>query len=350
MTLTTYNTTFTEHNGESKESIDLKIEYGADFTGDELDDIRITLALNPASQSGTEDIVGFAFDIQNDAVSDLKIVEPITTALVPGATSSLSPTTPLTGIAANNVGDGYFYDFDLSTNGLNALPPYDVGIQLNKGGLGDGQVQSTTFVLTSLSGTNSLDAEQLLENTDWWIRLQSTSPPSGSSAKTGGKLGDIPTPGTFTPLININKVTNGVDDLEVLAGSEITWSYTVTNSGNVPLSNVSLIDDQEGAISNFIGGDTNNDGQLDLSETWVYEATGNAGVGDYNNIGTVAGDYNGTTVTDQDPSNYFGANPLININKVTNGVDDLEVLAGSEITWSYTVTNSGNVPLSNVSL
>ncbi|VXD10972.1 DUF7507 domain-containing protein [Planktothrix paucivesiculata] len=359
MTLTTYNTTFTEQNGSSNELIDLKIEYGADFTGDQFDDIKITLALDPTSQSGTEDIVGLAFDIQNDAVSDLKIVEPITTALTPGATSSLSLTPVLKGIAANNVGDRYLYDFDLSTNGGNALPPYDVGVQLNNQGLGDGQVQSTTFVLTSLSGANSLDAEQLLENTDWWIRLQSTNS-GGSSAKTGGHLGDIPTPGTFTPApaIAINKVTNGVDNLQVLAGSDVTWTYTVTNPGNVPLSNVSLTDDQQGQITNLTDGDDGNQ-ILDPGETWVYTATGIAGIGDYSNTGTVAGDYNGTPVTAQDPSNYFGANPQIQINKVTTantatGVltgDNLQnVLLGSPITWTYTVTNTGNVALSGVNV
>ncbi|WP_197046529.1 DUF7507 domain-containing protein, partial [Planktothrix paucivesiculata] len=133
-----------------------------------------------------------------------------------------------------------------------------------------------------------------------------------------------------------------------LAGSDVTWTYTVTNPGNVPLSNVSLTDDQQGQITNLTDGDDGNQ-ILDPGETWVYTATGIAGIGDYSNTGTVAGDYNGTPVTAQDPSNYFGANPQIQINKVTNGVDNLQVLAGSDVTWTYTVTNPGNVPLSNVS-
>jgi hypothetical protein len=128
----------------------------------------------------------------------------------------------------------------------------------------------------------------------------------------------------------------------------------VTNTGNIGLSNINVSDDQ-GVVTNYISGDDNADGILDTNEIWVYEGYGTAIVGDYSNLGIVTGDYtddlgNSVTVTDDDPSHYWGTDPNLVIDKVTNGTDHLEILNGSDIRWTYTVTNTGNVGISNVSV
>jgi hypothetical protein len=49
---------------------------------------------------------------------------------------------------------------------------------------------------------------------------------------------------------------------------------------------------------------------LDLTETWLYQATGTVKSGQYQNIGRVSGeDNNGTEVTDLDPSHHVGVLP-----------------------------------------
>ena len=92
-------------------------------------------------------------------------------------------------------------------------------------------------------------------------------------------------------------------------GSTVTFTYVVTNTGNVPLANVVVSDDKLGPITSFTG-DTNGNGLLDLTETWTYTTTATALAGQQTNIGTVtAQDANnppGTTVTDDNPANYFG--------------------------------------------
>ncbi|MGK7940825.1 MAG: SdrD B-like domain-containing protein, partial [Crocosphaera sp.] len=81
--------------------------------------------------------------------------------------------------------------------------------------------------------------------------------------------------------IDIEKFTNGVDAdtpdaaAEILAGDTVTWTYEVTNTGEVAFdeSEIKVIDDQEGIISNIIDqGD--GDSTLAAGETWVYEQTG----------------------------------------------------------------------------
>jgi hypothetical protein len=165
------------------------------------------------------------------------------------------------------------------------------------------------------------------------------------------------TPACPSPGINIVKFTNGDDANSppgptVALGSTVTWTYVVTNTGNVPLDNVVVTDDHLGTVSLFTG-DTNGNGLLDLTETWTYTQSGTATAGQYENLGTVTGESPFGSVSDDDPSHYFGSAPGINIVKFTNG-DDANSPPGpivpvdSTVTWTYVVTNTGNVPLDNV--
>ncbi|MCH2194303.1 LamG-like jellyroll fold domain-containing protein [Kordia sp.] len=53
-------------------------------------------------------------------------------------------------------------------------------------------------------------------------------------------------------------------------GEEITFAYTLYNNGEIPLSNISISDPFfGGVISGTYTGDTNNNGILEVSETWV---------------------------------------------------------------------------------
>ncbi|NEO97701.1 MAG: hypothetical protein F6K58_03135, partial [Symploca sp. SIO2E9] len=83
------------------------------------------------------------------------------------------------------------------------------------------------------------------------------------------------------PGIDIEKFTNGVDAdtpgaaAVIAAGDTVTWTYEVTNTGNVSFnaSDISVTDDMEGAITHIIDkGDGDN--ILDAGETWVYQETG----------------------------------------------------------------------------
>jgi phage FluMu protein gp41 len=93
----------------------------------------------------------------------------------------------------------------------------------------------------------------------------------------------------------------------VAAGSTVTFTYVVTDTGGAPVANVAVTDDKLGPITSFTG-DTNGDGLLDPTETWTYTAAAIALAGQQTNVGTVTGqDVNTlTTVTDDNPANYFG--------------------------------------------
>ena len=81
------------------------------------------------------------------------------------------------------------------------------------------------------------------------------------------------------------------DGINILTGEFIKWRYSVTNLGNYPLSNVSVTDSETSVTPAYVSGDTNGNGKLDLTETWIYEASGTAITGDYSNTGTAYGDF-----------------------------------------------------------
>ena len=168
------------------------------------------------------------------------------------------------------------------------------------------------------------------------------------------------------PEINIVKETNGTDNTcgNILVGEDVTWTYTVTNPGNIELSNVVVVDDNgtPGDTSDDITvtsytGDTDGDGNLDTNETWVFTLTGTAKAGEYTNIATVTADWafgqsSGSVGPVSEGDCYFGANPDVSIVKLTDGTDNqCPVLAvGEDVIWTYYVSNTGNIALAGVDI
>jgi hypothetical protein len=183
--------------------------------------------------------------------------------------------------------------------------------------------------------------------------------PNGSG---GGRNTDtyeqaIPTPGVSNSggaAIDIEKATSGHDTDQapgpsIVTGSAVEWTYVVTNTGNVPLSNVAVTDDQGVAVSCP-------QEALAPGESMTCSASGTAQSGQYVNVGTASGeDPTGVAVTDDDPSHYLGVSPAAALEKATNGHDADAApgpsnLAGTPVEWTYLVTNTGDVPLANVAV
>src|SRR5574343_1007983 len=55
-------------------------------------------------------------------------------------------------------------------------------------------------------------------------------------------------------------------------GGTAEFKYEVRNTGDVALSKIQVTDDRIANLT-FVGGDTDNDGMLDLNEVWTYTAS-----------------------------------------------------------------------------
>jgi hypothetical protein len=163
------------------------------------------------------------------------------------------------------------------------------------------------------------------------------------------------------PSVTIVKLTNGTDNNgskgpTLLVGTPVTWTYIVTNTGNAPLTDLRVTDDKAGAICTIPS-------LADGARTSCTK-TSTVVKGWYKNVGTVTarldtltsnGQVKTVTVSDTDVDQYFGAQPGIAIVKKTNGTDNNwapgpSIQVGQTVTWTYTVTNIGNVPLTQVAV
>jgi streptogramin lyase len=115
------------------------------------------------------------------------------------------------------------------------------------------------------------------------------------------------------PGIALEKRTNGEDadtppGPRFDVGQPVTWTYIVENIGNVDLTGVTVVDDN-GTPANPADDYTCPIGDLAAGE--VDELTcsqvGTAQNGQYMNLATVMGQYDGGEVSDDDPSHYFGS-------------------------------------------
>jgi hypothetical protein len=165
----------------------------------------------------------------------------------------------------------------------------------------------------------------------------------------------------YKPLakIAIEKRINGQDADSapgpyLLVGTSLTWTYVVTNIGEMALSNVIVVDD------NGTPGNTSDDLQvcgpftLSIGASQTCSLAGTAQLGQYVNIATATGTPpEDAPVSASDPAHYFGASPAVAVEFKANGnnADSAPgpyVLTGSNLTLDYVVSNTGNVALTNL--
>ncbi|MGB5769240.1 MAG: hypothetical protein WBM32_05115 [Crocosphaera sp.] len=119
-------------------------------------------------------------------------------------------------------------------------------------------------------------------------------------------LVNLPSP-TF---VDADTVSSGP---QAIVNSQVDFRYVVTNTGDTPLSNVVVTDDNktpDDPTDDFIltleEGDTNHNGLLDIDETWFYSSSEDAELGQQTNKATVTADFGDLELMDMDVANYEG--------------------------------------------
>lgn len=155
--------------------------------------------------------------------------------------------------------------------------------------------------------------------------------------------------------IAIDKRVNGEDAPQppgpsLSTGTAIQWTFAVTNTGDVPLAAVTVSDDRAGAVACPKP-------TLAPAESMTCTASGVALAGPQRNVAVASGTPPcGDAVTATDASHYLGVTPGIGLEKLINGEDAddsghaVQLVAGSPVLWSFVVTNTGDVALSDVAV
>ncbi|MDQ7085835.1 MAG: SdrD B-like domain-containing protein [Sulfurovum sp.] len=258
-------------------------------------------------------------------------------------------------VDAVNLVDGQAITWTYEMNNTGNVTLHDINLSDNK----EGSITCPSSILAvGATMTCTLNGTAVIGDYENIASVEVTSPIGIKLYDSDPSHYTVPTPIITAPTIDVEKATNGVDaddaiDAVLLNESDlVTWTYTVRNTGDTNLSNISLVDDREGNV-------TCPSSTLAVGASMVCtEINSTAVVGDYENIATVTGIdiINGGTVTDTDPSHYKVLTALvlsaaIDVEKSTNGIDaddavDAVVLNKDDnITWTYVVRNTGNVAL-----
>src|SRR5262249_38391044 len=159
----------------------------------------------------------------------------------------------------------------------------------------------------------------------------------------------------FQPSVALAKAANRAT---AAVGDTIVYTYTVDNTGSSdsPALVIDTLVDDNGtpgstaddlSLANgkttFVGGDTNNDGRLALTELWTYTASRVVVAGDADPLVNTAvvhahplGFTNDLSATASASVDLF--QPAIAIDKTGNALSKI----GDPVTYTYTVTNAGS--------
>ena len=136
-------------------------------------------------------------------------------------------------------------------------------------------------------------------------------------------------------------------------GGSVTYTYVVTNTGDVPVVDVAVTDDKCSPVTGpAAGGDANSDGKLDLTESWTYSCTTTL-TATTTNVGTVNATWDDSPVTPATDSATVTVaqpptQPGISIDKTADPTTLL--VSGGSVAYTYVVANTGNVALTGVAV
>ncbi len=242
-----------------------------------------------------------------------------------------------------DVGDTIAYTFLVTNTGNVTLDPVTVTdpkvgtVTCPPGALAPGASKTCTATYTLTQA--DVDAG-VVNNT----ATATGTPPTGQPVTAGDTTA---TPLVRTPRVALEK--NADTTGPVQAGDQITYTFTVTNTGNVTLTNLTVVDPMVGTVT--CAATTLAPGEQTTCTAAPYTVTtADVSAGSVVNQATASADGGGGAhVTSQDQVEVATASapePSIRLEKRADTAGP--VRPGDEVIFTFTVTNTGNVTLTKV--
>jgi uncharacterized repeat protein (TIGR01451 family) len=219
-------------------------------------------------------------------------------------------------------------------------------------------VGATTSCPSLPAATHVVNADDITKGKVDNTAAGTATPPSGANV-TSQASATIPSPAT--PSVQLTKTVADSNDADTIGslGETLTYSFTVKNTGNVPLTNVKVTDAMIPALvsgascaGTLAAGATTTCPSLPAA-THVVNADDIARGSVANTATSAATPPTGPNVTSSASATIATpAAPAISMTKSVADSDDSDTLASEteRLTYSFTVTNTGNVPLTNVKI
>ena len=156
---------------------------------------------------------------------------------------------------------------------------------------------------------------------------------------------------TQSPALSLTKDADeaGFDTV----GDTLTYRYTLSNTGNVRISDISVTDDRISTVSCAVAGQGNGDTVLDPGETVICTATdtvtqADLDAGSVTNNAEATGTPAGGTLTPATATETVEADQQPSLSLVKTANDTRFDAVGDELSYDYTVTNTGNVRVTDL--
>jgi hypothetical protein len=242
----------------------------------------------------------------------------------------------------------------------------------------------STALAAILIAAQAAPASAAINNTATASGTAGSGPVSASDSESVDVVNAAPAT-TVTKNWAITTDVNGDGNADV--GDVVTYTYIVTNSGNVTLQNVALTDAHGGVgaalaftnpgsvttdatVPGDVAGTTGDSSNIDFTDSdWDVLGPGDvltftatytivpgdftapaSSDGDIDNTATVNASYNSTAVTASNASAAVPLDSTARISLVKTADDTTERAVGDIVQYTYTISNTGNVPITNVTL
>jgi len=314
-------------------------------------DVQAGTVKNTATATGT-DPKGNPVDSPPDSTTTLVDQSP---ALV--LDKKVSSVTDVNGNGKTDAGDTINWTFDLTNTGDVAL----TSVKVN-----DPLAGSVTCPSGSLAPgatiTCTADSAYVITAADVQAgSVKNTATASGTDP-SGNPVGSLPdstvTPVAQTPGLSLDKKVASVTDVngnsKTDAGDIINWTFDLTNTGDVTLTNVKVNDPLAGTVTCPSGSLA--PGATETCTAAPYTITAaDVQAGSVKNTATASGtDPKGNPV-DSNPDSTLtpvDQSPALTLDKKVASITDVngngKTDAGDQINWTFDVTNTGDVSLSGV--
>ena len=277
----------------------------------------------------------------------IPVLIAIVALLMPLSTASVSAQGEL-GISKSadktsaSLGDNITYTYTITNNADN--------VTISNISLVDDKLGSI-----DLGGQTSLDAGATITATATHTVAQADLPgPLVNTATISGTDPDgNPVTASATASVDLTytaslQLTKTAEPTSAAVGNIITYTYTITNGGNVTINDITLEDVPLGSISLS---DTTLAPGNSTTATATYTVAQADLPGPIENTATVSGtDLNGNPITDEVSLSVPLTSSASASLQLTKTADKTSASFGDNITYTYTITNTGNATVSNVTL